>query len=100
MIETSAARTVLADDTPILLFAAVILLQILLAVAIASCQRTRLLASSCPPAQGNSTMTLQLELVPIVSLVAGIAILIVPRLLSYIVAIYLIVIGVVGLFNL
>jgi hypothetical protein len=45
-------------------------------------------------------MTLQLELVPIVSLVAGIAILIVPRLLSYIVAIYLIVIGVVGLFNL
>jgi hypothetical protein len=45
-------------------------------------------------------MTLQIELIPIISLVAGIAILIVPRLLNYIVAIYLIVIGVVGLFNL
>jgi hypothetical protein len=45
-------------------------------------------------------MTLQIELVPIISLVAGIAILIVPRLLNYIVAIYLIVIGVVGLLNL
>jgi len=45
-------------------------------------------------------MTIHVELVPIISLVAGIAILIVPRLLNYIVAIYLIVIGVVGLFNL
>lgn len=45
-------------------------------------------------------MTFQIELIPIISLVAGIAILIVPRLLNYIVAIYLIVIGVVGLFNL
>jgi hypothetical protein len=45
-------------------------------------------------------MTLQIELIPIISLVAGIAILIVPRLLNYIVAIYLIVIGVVGLLNL
>ncbi|HSM28009.1 MAG TPA: DUF3096 domain-containing protein, partial [Thioalkalivibrio sp.] len=35
-----------------------------------------------------------------ISLVAGIAILIVPKLLNYIVAIYLIVIGVVGLLNL
>jgi hypothetical protein len=46
------------------------------------------------------TMTLQIELIPIISIVAGIAILIVPRLLNYIVAIYLIVIGVVGLLNL
>jgi hypothetical protein len=45
-------------------------------------------------------MALQIELIPIISLVAGIAILIVPRLLNYIVAIYLIVIGVVGLLNL
>ena len=45
-------------------------------------------------------MTLQIELIPIISIVAGIAILIVPRLLNYIVAIYLIVIGVVGLLNL
>ena len=34
---------------------------------------------------------------PIVSLVAGILILLMPQLLNYIVAIYLIVIGVVGL---
>jgi hypothetical protein len=36
---------------------------------------------------------------PLVSLVAGILILIVPRLLNYIVAIYLIVIGLLGLFG-
>jgi len=34
---------------------------------------------------------------PIVALIAGILILIMPRLLNYIVAIYLIVIGVIGL---
>jgi len=45
-------------------------------------------------------MTIQVELVPVISLVAGIAILLVPRLLNYIVAIYLIVIGVIGIFNL
>lgn len=45
-------------------------------------------------------MTIDLELVPILSLIAGIAILIVPRLLNYIVAVYLIVIGLTGLFNL
>jgi hypothetical protein len=35
----------------------------------------------------------------IISLIAGILILIVPRLLNYIVAIYLIVIGLLGLFR-
>ena len=39
------------------------------------------------------------SLVPIVSLVAGVAILLVPRLLNYIVAGYLILIGVLGLGN-
>jgi hypothetical protein len=34
---------------------------------------------------------------PVVSLIAGILILVVPRLLNYIVAIYLIIIGLVGL---
>lgn len=34
---------------------------------------------------------------PLVSLIAGILILIVPRLLNYIVAVYLILIGVLGL---
>ena len=36
-------------------------------------------------------------LAPLVSLVAGILILVMPRLLNYIVAVYLIVIGVLGL---
>jgi hypothetical protein len=36
---------------------------------------------------------------PLVSLIAGILILIMPRLLNYIVAIYLIVIGLLGLFG-
>ncbi len=36
---------------------------------------------------------------PLVSLIAGILILVVPRLLNYIVAIYLIVIGLLGLFG-
>jgi hypothetical protein len=34
---------------------------------------------------------------PVVALIAGILILVVPRLLSYIVAIYLIIIGILGL---
>lgn len=36
---------------------------------------------------------------PLISLIAGILILVVPRLLNYIVAIYLILIGLVGLFG-
>jgi Protein of unknown function (DUF3096) len=36
---------------------------------------------------------------PLVSLIAGILILIVPRMLNYIVAIYLIIIGLLGLFG-
>jgi Protein of unknown function (DUF3096) len=44
-------------------------------------------------------MNLHLTIGPIVSLVAGILILVMPRLLNYIVAIYLIIIGLVGLFG-
>ena len=44
-------------------------------------------------------MNLNLTLTPLISLIAGILVLIVPRLLNYIVAIYLIVIGLVGLFG-
>jgi hypothetical protein len=44
-------------------------------------------------------MNIHLTLAPLISLVAGILILAVPRLLNYIVAIYLIVIGLVGLFG-
>jgi len=36
---------------------------------------------------------------PLVSLIAGILILVIPRLLNYIVAIYLIVMGLLGLFG-
>ena len=44
-------------------------------------------------------MNLHLGLTPLISLIAGILILVVPRLLNYIVAIYLIVIGLIGLFG-
>ena len=44
-------------------------------------------------------MSITLSLGPLVSLVAGILILVMPRLLNYIVAVYLIVIGLIGLFN-
>lgn len=40
----------------------------------------------------NTTLTLA----PLIALIAGILILLVPRLLNYIVAIYLIVIGLIG----
>ena len=42
-------------------------------------------------------MNITLGLGPLVSLIAGILILIIPRLLNYIVALYLIVIGLIGL---
>lgn len=44
-------------------------------------------------------MTINLSLAPLVALIAGILILVVPRLLNYIVAIYLILIGLIGLFG-
>ena len=44
-------------------------------------------------------MNITLTLVPVVSLVAGILILAVPRLLSTIVAVYLIMVGLVGIFG-
>jgi hypothetical protein len=47
---------------------------------------------------GKNTMVLSIaHLQPIVALIAGILILIMPQLLSYIVAFYLIVTGIVGL---
>ena len=39
-----------------------------------------------------------ISLTPLVALIAGILILLIPRLLNFIVAIYLIIVGVVGLF--
>lgn len=42
-------------------------------------------------------MNLHLSIGPLASLIAGILILVIPRLLNYIIAIYLIIIGLVGL---
>lgn len=44
-------------------------------------------------------MTTTLSVGPVIALVAGILILVMPRLLNYIVAIYLIIIGLLGLFG-
>lgn len=49
--------------------------------------------------KGETSKNIQLGLAPIISLLAGILILAMPRLLNYIVAIYLIVIGLIGLFG-
>ena len=43
-------------------------------------------------------LNMSLSVAPIVALIAGLLILIVPRLLNYIVAIYLIITGLLGLF--
>jgi hypothetical protein len=42
-------------------------------------------------------MNIHLSTAPLVSLLAGILILVMPRLLNYIVAVYLIIIGLLGL---
>lgn len=47
----------------------------------------------------ETAVNINLSLTPLISLIAGILILLMPRLLNYIVAIYLIVIGIVGLFG-
>ncbi len=44
-------------------------------------------------------MNISLTLAPLISLIAGILILVMPRLLNFIVAIYLIIIGLIGLFG-
>jgi hypothetical protein len=47
----------------------------------------------------DTPMNIHLSIGPLISLVAGVLILIMPRLLNYIIAIYLIIIGLVGLFG-
>jgi hypothetical protein len=44
-------------------------------------------------------MNLHISVGPVLSLIAGIIILILPKLLNYIVAIYLIIVGLIGLFG-
>ena len=50
-----------------------------------------------PPQEAS--MNLHVVMGPLLSLIAGILILIVPRLLNYIVAIYLIIVGLIGRFG-
>jgi len=42
-------------------------------------------------------MSIHVALQPLIALIAGILILLVPRLLNYVVAIYLIIVGLIGL---
>ncbi|HEX6003354.1 MAG TPA: DUF3096 domain-containing protein [Burkholderiales bacterium] len=44
-------------------------------------------------------MNITLSVGPLIALIAGILILIMPRLLNFIVALYLIIIGILGLFG-
>lgn len=44
-------------------------------------------------------MTLHIEMVPLLSLIAGALILAMPRLLNYVVAFYLILVGALGLMH-
>ena len=44
-------------------------------------------------------MNIVTHLGPLASLIAGVLILIIPRLLNYIIAIYLIIVGLLGLFG-
>ncbi len=54
----------------------------------------RLLRSDCPM---EEDMNINLQLQPVVALIAGILILVAPRFLSWIIGIYLVVVGVLGL---
>jgi hypothetical protein len=55
-----------------------------------------------PLSRKGSAMNIHIShtiLAPVVSLIAGVLILVMPRLLNYIVALYLIIIGLIGLFG-
>ena len=54
--------------------------------------------SASTPLQESTPMNINLTIAPLISLVAGIMILLAPRLLNYIVAVYLILLGLIGLF--
>ncbi|WP_083981981.1 DUF3096 domain-containing protein [Arsukibacterium ikkense] len=45
-------------------------------------------------------MTLHIDLIPVLSIIAGILILIRPKILNYVVAIYLIAVGIIQIFGL
>jgi Protein of unknown function (DUF3096) len=49
--------------------------------------------------QAALAMNLHLTVGPVAALIAGVLILVIPRLLNYIVALYLIIIGLLGIFG-
>ena len=60
--------------------------------------RAHELGESLLSSQWGESMSLDVQVVnPLIALIAGLLILLMPRLLNYVVAIYLIVIGVLGL---
>ena len=61
--------------------------------------RASALGTDTAPRLPDIRMNLTLAIGPLVALIAGILVLIVPRLLNFIVAIYLIIIGLLGLFG-
>lgn len=63
--------------------------------------RPHLVANSSlsSPTIQRSILHIHLTAVPLISLIAGILILVMPKLLNYIIAIYLILVGVFGLFG-
>lgn len=42
-------------------------------------------------------MNIHIEIVPVLSIIAGIVILLMPKILNYVIALYLIVVGVLGI---
>jgi hypothetical protein len=62
-------------------------------------RRSRIYTCVRATIERGTSMHMALTIGPLVSLIAGILILVIPRLLNYIVAIYLIVMGFLGLFG-
>jgi hypothetical protein len=61
-------------------------------------ERPNLQRNPDQPFHRREAMTLSIaHLQPLVALIAGVLILLVPRILNYIVAIYLIIVGIIGL---
>ncbi|HEY6343668.1 MAG TPA: DUF3096 domain-containing protein [Bryobacteraceae bacterium] len=59
-----------------------------------------MVSSALAQGRGGSVTVRYTAISPFVALLAGILILIIPRLLNYIVAIYLIIVGLAGIFGL
>jgi hypothetical protein len=57
------------------------------------------LANDALESLAEPTVNFTLTIGPLISLIAGILILIIPRLLNFIVALYLIIIGLIGVFG-